>query len=445
MKVIVVIFGASSGLTVGYFAGGKFCVLVKAKIPFRQDANGIKYWPLAWLKKQLAAVMEYAQPGDIVAPATWGADYAAFADDSAVFGGMNLGWAKFYASVPEHYLKQVTDIIPAEELYLRTGGANVDWFQMYSQLKCDLGLQANVLLAKTTTGLIPMADVITYLLTGQKGHDQTMLKSYGLTEPGWRKIYLQLFGSEIANKIAPWPVFPENQLLTRPNGVRVCPTTHDSVPSRRVGFTLCPWDLWTGTWGGDALDLTAFPNVTPSKKSFGANVAFEGIGNSAAAITNFGMFGTIWDAIKTEGGWPSYDAIAQSALEFLGASEISMIMGNNPTPNLTRMMEHLEKTFSAGNWPLKAAYFITVVAQICKNGLEGTAKLFDLPKPVSVAVTGGWTENEAFLAQLENLGIAPLIPPLATEATHAGVAAQALVMADEANTFAEALELLASM
>lgn len=440
-KVIVVICGVTSGLTAGCFQGGKYQSLLKANLPFAENENGIKYWPMDWLNAVLQTVSSgYAISGDIVACATWGADYAPIATDR-IGRSLRVLPAQFYGSVPREFLDQATKVIDPLEIYLGTGGANVKWFQMLSQLFCDLQHRGDLLRSDQVIGFVPMADIITSLLSGKQGHDKTMLQSYGLLGPGSREIYARLFGEEFAKKIAPWEMFAEDGLLEGPGGIRICPTTHDSVPSRDIGFMLCDDNDWTGTWVGGAKKRKAYPNVQPSAASFTADIAFEGIGDSAAAITNIDMFGSLWEALKKKAGWPDYATAAAKALPLLEAMEVRETLSRNPAPKGEGILPYLETAFGS-DWALQAAGLITIAAEACKKSFDDTAALFGTPPPTKVAFTGGWVNNPAFLAKMQMLGIELVIPPLAAEATHAGVAAKALIRAGEAANLQEALELL---
>jgi len=449
--VLCGVFGATTGFSLHRFVGGKTQQIIKAEIPFGKGPDGLKYWPTGWLQHILHAAAAYGGRESLLALATWGADSALLTRTGHIFTSHIIHPAQHYGSVPKSWLGQATAHVSALDIYRRTGGANVAWFQPYAQLLCEKQHRPQLLAWPAKVAVIPMADLMTCILTGAKGHDQTTLQSYGMLEKGWRGLYGQLFPqmgkAALAGRIAPWPVFDQRTILPGPGGIRVIPATHDSVPARMVGFSQCPFVLWTGNWVGTAFNLADSPGVQPSAESLAADIAFEGVGPARAAITNIAMLGTYWKALLEWAQGPQktdYQQGAASALEALDKGlevDLAEILPAQ-SEQIDQIAVRLGSVCAVSDWPVKLATFIKSAAKACDQKLQATAKVLGLDKPTEVAIIGGWAENAAFVAALCSLGYAVHIPPLAAEATHAGLAAQALVRGNEAPDFGEALKML---
>lgn len=440
-KVITLVFGVSSGLTMMQFGENGPKELSKAKIPWVAGAGDAIYWPMEWLGNYLNKAKSYdAQEEDVVAGAMWGADLVFCSGREEKKGCFP---AQHYRSVPEKYLAKVTEKINPVLLYLGTGGANVAFFQPYSQIMAETERRPDILQAAQE--IVPLADMMTFMLVGSDDfrpkHDQVMLQSQGLLNLKAKSAYDKIFGGNLAIKLAPWLLFESKEVIVDKLGRRIVPVTHDSVSARRVGFTKCPWVIWTGSWIGTATSLADMPNVQPTFATYEAGIAFEGVGNSRAAITNIAMLGSVYEILKDSPPkkW-SYEMAAATAKDFLHKVK-TFSLKEMPQDVAEAAQWVLEQNDNSHKYALAAV--VITAAQACYDKIAATAQVLGMPFPKEVAIIGGWAENEAFIAALKAKGFKVRIPPLAACATHAGLAADALVRVGDAKNFREALNMVA--
>ena len=162
-KVLVSVFGATTGVTLYEFVVGRgFRLLWKRDIPWITDGQ-VYAWPMDWLKGILDEVKAMAAPGAVVTSAMWGADVVHMDGDDI------MGKVLHYRSVPPEF---------AGRLIKNSGISNYEWSRLMGNVhpafyqavfsscfwrkytRCDSCLQ-----------IIPLADWITWQLSGQKGHD----------------------------------------------------------------------------------------------------------------------------------------------------------------------------------------------------------------------------------------------------------------------------------
>ena len=80
MKIIVPVFGATSGIIVQTFSPSGIYTVLEKPIPW-VDHQSVIYWPTKWLTETLDKIKAMAEPGDIIASAMWGADLGLMIDD----------------------------------------------------------------------------------------------------------------------------------------------------------------------------------------------------------------------------------------------------------------------------------------------------------------------------------------------------------------------------
>lgn len=428
-RVIVGVFGATTGLTVAEFTPDGARVTDQKEIPWIGDAQSGIYWPREWLEDELARLRESARSGEVIALAMPGADLYLHAS-----GGDPLPIQHYRGVMDGGFIEAALEKIPRNEIYRRTNGANVAAFQPYAHL---LALQARHPGAlERAEEIVPLSDWMTLQLTGEKGHEPIMLQDQGLAHEG-RQVCEEIAGrAGLARKIAPWRVFGEGEVLRTDSGAYVVPVTHDSVPARSAGYSAAPWVIWTGTWIGTACRVE---EIRASALACEAGFAFEGAGQSLSAITNVGMLGRTYKTLVGTGGM-SFEEASRRIRHRLEA-------GTVPTFDVTALPADEDAALrrlsdGLGSDPdLLLASYVASTAATCRDRIDATATVLEMEPPLEVAVIGGWARNEAFRAALETF-YTVRIPAQAPDATAVGLAADALVRVGDAATIGEALEML---
>ncbi len=197
---------------------------------------------------------------------------------------------------------------------------------------------------------------------------------------------------------------------------------------------------------GTATSLEGQPRVQPTGETFKAGVAFEGVGDSRTAITNIAMLGKVWKQLFKAylGQEATYEQAAKEALICLKDNMERFDLSKLPEDSAEVVAFMDEVCGKGASNSFKLACFINSCAAACDQKLKATAEVLHLSRPTVVAIIGGWAENVAFRRALEMLGYKVQIPPLATLATHAGLAADALVRVGYAPSFAQALAMMIS-
>lgn len=425
-KIIAIVFGVSSGVTVMEFRiNEKPKEILRADIPWKKHDNGAICMPTRWLAMFFQMIKTYAAPGDIITGATWGAD---------------LYWLspniQHYQSVQQRHLEMVESIIPPLEIYLSTGGVNVDIYQPYAQLEA---LQERWFkIRHGSRAIVPLNDHITWLLSGAEKHDPNMLNSQGLLAENWRTVYEKIFESSFIARIRPWELFREQELITEPSGIIIVPFSHDSLYSRITGFAECESLLWTGSWFGTARQVN--PSIKPSEESFKSQISFEGLGPKRSAITNVKMFGAIYKELLCRLGL-SYKKASEYCLPFMVAGREDHLsdedikkLPNDAISGADFIMEKAKKADRV------VPFFIQTVAYAGIQKDKEVAETLGLEQKNEIGVTGGFAENEAFLETLRVMGYKVHIPSFAAISTHVGLAADALVRLGVAGTYGGALK-----
>ena len=435
-KVLVLVAGATTGVTLYEFIMGRgFRLLWNKDIPWIIEGQ-VYVWPMNWLKNVLSGIKAMATPGTIITSAMWGADVVHMDDSDEI-----VGKVLHYRSVPSEF---------AEGLIKESGISNYEWSRLMGNVHpafyqavfsscfwrqyvhCDRRLQ-----------VIPLADWITWQLSGQKGHDRVMLHNQGLGVPT-SKLVNEYFDTLHRSRFAPvWSEFHSSQILEIGNNRYVVPCTHDSAFARMVlASTGLPWGLWTGSWYGVCKIMSNEINMI-GERTFNAGLVIEAMPNNAmSAISNIGMHGPLYKALKNVNGPISYNHATELAL----ASLDEVIMKNIFFDKEFLSQESevfarwaLEK--AGGHLCIALAVMVNTIATSCKSGLSNAALALGMSIPRNVAIVGGFSENQAILEALKRYHIYTVVPPFAGLATHAGAAAHALCLAGMASTTKEALKM----
>lgn len=434
-KIIVPVVGATTGLTVWEFSKDGAALIMDTPVPWLKEDNGAWYWPLDWLKNICKEIMKLAKPGDIVTMAIPGADLAIETDK---------GWldAQHYQSIGVGYFNHFMDMshMSRLEVYLKSGGANVAFFQPPAQLEAEVIRRGLLNLVTEIKSIVPLSDWITFTMTDGLDIvmlDQVMLQSQGLLVDSAKEIYEREFSQLITRALVNKPMFTTNANLTDTMSRLIIPVTHDSVPARMVGFSADTlFVIWTGSWVGTAISLLGRDDIVPSEKTYSANIVFEGIGKSRAAISNITMAGPIYKSLKAE---LSFDQMVEVVMDYMPRVK-TFDLEEMPIESIKESCAWLcDKYVTPG---VSATALIKTTALACYTNLKNQAEMLGLEDPCQVAIIGGWAENRAFKMILEKLGLKVVIPPLAKDATHVGLAAEALVRTGNATNTADALNQL---
>lgn len=440
-KIFTAVLGMSSGLTVQQWSTKGVETVCQMTIPWMVEGKNI-FWPNKWIEDAVEMVNSYAHSGDTIAWAMPGADLACVRKhriESAFCLALPL--LNYRSLVDGAVFQKISESVNPKEAYRKIGGANWAFFQPPSHIFCYL----KELQSDENVKVITLADWITYLASGGNDkslkHDPNMLQSQGLYSWVAKGLYLELFGEELSKRIAPFDLFEPDTYITRSdNQVRVIPCSHDSV-ARKIGFSVCRSGIWTGTWVGTD-DLIGDKNIQPSGRTFDAGIAFEGLGNLRALITNISMAGAVYKAIVQKCGWRSYkeaSIIAEKALHNHG-DQVVFDIDELPADATMAAEFILKKSLNNGAYAL--AYLLQSLAAACRKKKELVYRILRRKVPEKTAVFGGFAENIAFLQALENFGFEPIVPKFAANATHAGLAMEALIRTGQATNDQEALNML---
>lgn len=414
--VVVSVLGATSGVTtLRVTSDGIERGVLDAHVPWDHHDSRM-YWNPQWLKNLLGMLSNYAR-GGILAMGIPGADIVITTTDA---WGTPLAMPH-YRGFGDADLAETLDQLGLGklEMYLASGGANVAPYQPYCQLHHttipDLrGMERQV---------ITTADFITRHLTMEDGRDADMATSQGLT-PEAIELCRKLPG---INGAVLFPGELYQGLLTNhhigDNLVRILPCSHDSIWSRMWGYwatgKLIPWNIWTGSWCGWAHRLKA--DLHPSAATFFAGISLEGAGERKSAIANIAMVGPVYKATLMRGG-----------LTYRQGADLAVRNLSRVTPfDITQMPADVGAASDFvlrhyGDQMINALPGILfTLAHLCRVQMDEAAAVLDTEAPVDASITGGFSENEAFLEALRMKGFNPIVPPHAGIATHMGLAARA--------------------
>jgi sugar (pentulose or hexulose) kinase len=181
-----------------------------------------------------------------------------------------------------------------------------------------------------------------------------------------------------------------------------------------------------------------------SEHTFNAKLVFEAMPNNAmSAISNIGMHGPLYKALKNAKGEISYEQATKLALTKLNkVIEKELVFNQEILSQKSDDFARLALEEVHGDLDLALATMVNTIAVVCKSGLFDAATALGVRrKPIVVAIVGGFAENKALMKALDMHGITTVVPAFASLATQAGAAAHALCLAGVASNTKEALEM----
>ena len=393
---------------------------------------------MCWLREIIFKVKLLATPGTVIASAMWGADVVNFSNGAICDDVLH------YRSVPPKF---------ANDMMAGTGIPKYEWSRLMGHVQAEFYQPVFInAFQKTYSGksycshIFPLADWITAELSGQQGHDPVMFHNQGLGVPTSKLVNCHFCPNDLSDFSPMWKIFSYDELLPVKNDAYIMPCSHDSTFARAVlASTGLPWGLWTGSWYGVFRAVKDGDKIVPSEKTYKAGLVFEAMPNNGlSAISNIGMDGPKYKALKNIKGKISYKEASQLAL-----TKITQAVGDK----LVFPAELLEKeagifaknalTLAKGDLALALATMANTITENSIKALDDAALALGMQSPNGIAIVGGFAENTAILKALACHGLSNInIPPFAGMATQAGVAAEALRRAGIAPSIEEALKMI---
>ncbi len=352
---------------------------------------------------------------------SWGADILLVGEDGKPIGGINYPSAL-----------QCTPIcrwigeIDAGWWHQQLGGAAQAAYQPLGQLAV-LESQLHDESWSQVKAVVPLTDWLRWKLTETQGHDATMLQSQGLLGDA-RLAVAEKFGAPLPDGVlAPWPILGQDALAYHLN-VHIAPFTHDSVPARNVGFsTGADVVVWTGSWIGVAARIG--DEIVPNDATRKAGLSFEGL-YPRALQRNVCCGGPVYRELLDRNDLQlTMAGAAEAILTYTGSElppiDLKKLETMSPDEGANYIQQVLSDADQANN-PVRAmATLVHSIVEAVYNDLQALGEV--LGKEIkSVAIVGGWAENNAFITLLQAKGLEVHIPPCAAYATDAGLAADVL-------------------
>lgn len=277
--------GATSGRVILATLGeGKLDLEVLHRFPNRLiEVGGNYYWNIYALYEDILQGLTEAGkrklPIHSIGIDTWGVDFA-YVNEDGTLAGLPRAYRDPYTNgAPEAFFKQC----PREEVYRRTGIQIMNFnslFQLYAQQK------AGVSALKQAESLLFMPDALSYLLTGKKVCEYTILSTSQFMNPRTKQVDEELLAvAGVKKELIPPVVMPGTEVgrltpsLAKQTGLGEIPVVavagHDTgsavaaVPAADEGFAY----LSSGTWSLMGIELQE-PEIT--ENSFALNYTNEG-------------------------------------------------------------------------------------------------------------------------------------------------------------------------
>lgn len=435
-RLILLVLGASNGISVWTVDDDGFHVIENGmKIPWKYS-NGATYWPVEWFQAFLRdKILALAGQGDTIGGLMWGADLVVTTQTDRTEIAAPLHYPCLAGvGVKEEALRRMPEL----EIYRRTGGANVDFYQPYCQLLGYDHFHPGILPHVVSVEL--MADWITLQLSGVQGHDRVMLQDQGLSpESDGARVCEEVTG--VPASVFPGSAFPDNKVIKRDDGIGVVPISHDSVPARMAGYAASkqghPVVNWTGTWLGTAVYLgDRKPKL--DEEMMEARIAIEGAGRSASAIINSARIGQLYRALKEQVGI-SFDEAAREAhsrLRHVSSTSGYSFERENLSGEDNEALAWLSERYPD---PLDGmAALVCSASDFTYEDVVATQRALGVTLPDELIVVGGWSQNTAYTELLANAGFEVIVPSYAPEATMLGLAADCLFRTGQAESMEEA-------
>jgi sugar (pentulose or hexulose) kinase len=441
-KLILFVMGATTGIKVFVVTSDGFTLIKQVDIPWRIPGNGAIYWPVDWIRNFMhEEILALAEPGDTIGGLMWGADLAV----TTRFGSTVLAEPLHYGCLAGlDLMSEVATRMDPLEIYQRSGGPIVDFFMPYAQLLGYEYFHPGIL--GHITSVEPISSLLTSELAGGFcGHDAVMLQDQGLN-PATEGARVIEHITGVSADVFPVSAMLDNEIIKRDDGIRIVGVSHDSVYARLAAYAASSQTNvvanWTGTWGGPAAYLA---DETPplTQEMMEAGIAIEGAWRSKSAVVNSSRFGGHYKALIHEAGVGYEEASKQAALRLNRVSS---------RPSYLFDRKDLPGGDAEGLAWLKAVYpdpldgiaaLIHTAANLVYDDTVAIQHTTGIKLPDELVVGGGWSQNKAYLYELDDLGFKPIvIPDYAPEATMLGLAADCLYRSGQAASMEEAFDKL---
>ena len=182
MASIAIDLGATSGrIVLGEYTGDAIRMTEIHRFPNKIiKVSGRSYWDLWALWDEiltgLGKAASYGEPIDSVGVDTWGVDFVLLGKDGHFLAQPRSYRDSYTCGAPEKFFRS----IPREELYRRTGIQIMDFntvFQLFAMRE-----ERNSSLA-AADGLLFLPDAVSYMLSGERVCEHTILSTSALTDP----------------------------------------------------------------------------------------------------------------------------------------------------------------------------------------------------------------------------------------------------------------------
>ena len=277
--------GATSGRVIlATLCGDGIALEVLHRFPNRLLALGGKfYWNIYSLYEEILHGLTLAGqrriPVDSIGIDTWGVDMACVAADGTLAGLPRAYRDPYTNGVPEEFFRK----IPRQEVYRRTGIQIMNFNSLF-QLRAAHGEGMSAL--ENAASVLFMPDALSYLLTGEKVCEYTILSTSQFMDPRTREIDgLLLREAGVDPALFPRVVMPGRRIgalcdaVARQTGLGAVPVVavagHDTasavaaVPARNGRFAY----LSSGTWSLMGIEVRE-PIIT--EESYAMNFTNEG-------------------------------------------------------------------------------------------------------------------------------------------------------------------------
>ena len=277
--------GATSGRVIlATLCGDGIALEVLHRFPNRLLSIGGKYyWNIYSLYEEILHGLTLAGqrriPVDSIGIDTWGVDMACVAADGTLAGLPRAYRDPYTNGVPEEFFRK----IPRQEVYRRTGIQIMNFNSLF-QLRAARGEGMSAL--ENAASVLFMPDALSYLLTGEKVCEYTILSTSQFMDPRTREIdgaLLREAGVDPA--LFPRVVMPGQRIgvlcdaVARQTGLGAVPVVavagHDTasavaaVPARNGRFAY----LSSGTWSLMGIEV---PEPIITEESYAMNFTNEG-------------------------------------------------------------------------------------------------------------------------------------------------------------------------
>ena len=320
--------GATSGRVIlATLCGDGIALEVLHRFPNRLLALGGKfYWNIYSLYEEILHGLTLAGqrriPVDSIGIDTWGVDMACVAADGTLAGLPRAYRDPYTNGVPEEFFRK----IPRQEVYRRTGIQIMNFNSLF-QLRAARGEGMSAL--ENAASVLFMPDALSYLLTGEKVCEYTILSTSQFMDPRTREIDgLLLREAGVDPALFPRVVMPGRRIgalcdaVARQTGLGAVPVVavagHDTasavaaVPARNGCFAY----LSSGTWSLMGIEVKD-PVITDETAAL--NITNEGgVEGTTRLLKNITGMWILEQCIKEwkkEGAEYSYPEIVKMAGE----------------------------------------------------------------------------------------------------------------------------------